>query len=103
MKSPPPTPEQQVQSWKELQSSHLPPEIPTCPGKDVLTSSAAIPARLSKHARRSRRELAGRRAASASWNQPPLAGPTFYPGAPPEIPADTTGIAISHPPGPFRI
>lgn len=90
MKNSPPTGEQGVRSWKELQSGRLPSELPTCLGKDVLTGIPALPARRSKHPRRSGRELAGRRAANASWNQPPLAGTTFYSRGPLEIPADTT-------------
>lgn len=42
-----------------------------------------------------REKLAGRRAVHASWNQPLLSEPIFYPTAPLEISADTTDITTT--------
>lgn len=57
--------------------------------------SSPCPPLQASQVKQQREKLAGRRAVHASWNQPPLSGPIFYPRAPLEIPADTTGITIT--------
>lgn len=89
MKNSPPTLKQGVLRYiSPTRDIHLPGE--GCFNQDV------FPVHLSKQRRQSRRELAGRRAANASWNPLPLAEPTFCLEALLKIPADTTDIAISH-------
>lgn len=80
---------QGVQSWKELQISHW--RYPICLGKDVV-AQLSLPTSPSTQVKQQREKLAGRRALHASWNQPALSVPIFYPRAPLEIPADTAGI-----------
>lgn len=69
--------------------------MPDLPGEGCSNTqqlSSPCPRLQAHQVKQQREKLADRRALHASWNQPALSGPIFYPRAPLEIPADTTGI-----------